>query len=91
MHEIINYIWNIGLENAVTYNLNFKNPVHRGILIGLLSIYDNNPLEPFYPLQYRPEGKKVNLISAKWDLALQGIFATPTFGGSRRKTRKHRI
>lgn len=95
MNEIINYIWNIGLENVVTYNLNFKNPVHRGILIGLLSIYDNNPLEPFYPLQYRPEVKKVDEINAKWDLALQGIFASPTFGGSKgtnkRKTRKHRL
>jgi len=85
--ETINCIWNLGLENASVYNYNFTNPVHRGILIGLLSVYDNNPIEPFYPLQYREEGKEVNEIIAKWDVALQGIFMQK--GGSR-KTRKSR-
>ena len=87
--EVINYIWNLGLEGAPEYNVDFKNPVHRGILIGLLSNYDNNPIEPFYPLQYRPEGKKVDKITEKWDTELQGIFKQK--GGRRltkRKTRK---
>jgi hypothetical protein len=88
--ETLNYIWNLGLDNANIYNCDFKNPVHRGILIGLLSVYDNNPLEPFYPLQYRPENKKVNEITAKWDTALQGIFAAPTGGGAKRVGRKTR-
>jgi len=87
--EIMNYVWNLGLENASVYNCNFKNPVHRGILIGLLSVYDNNPLEPFFPLQYRPEGKKVDEINTKWDVALQDIFSTPTVGGRRTSTRRN--
>ena len=36
--QIINYIWNLSLVRVTAYNLDFKNPVHRGILIGLLSI-----------------------------------------------------
>ena len=89
-HETINYIWNLGLENATTYDYDFKNPVHRGILIGLLSVYDNNPIEPFYPLQYRKEAKLVDEITTKWDSALYSIFSSPTNGGRLRKTRKYR-
>jgi len=89
--EIMNYIWNLGLENAPSYNYDLKNPVHRGILVGLLSVYDNNPIEPFYPLQYRKEHKKVDEITAQWDAALQTIFKQK--GGkrssfSKRSTRK---
>ena len=94
--EVMNYIWNLGLEGAPDYNVDFKNPVHRGILVGLLSVYDNNQIEPFYPLQYRAEAKKVNKITEKWDAALQGIFNQK--GGkskrsslSKRKTRKSRL
>jgi hypothetical protein len=89
-HQIVNYIWNLSLENSPNYNFDFKNPVHRGILIGLLSIYDNNPLSPFYPLQYRPEGVRVDEITAKWDSALHGIFAAAAAGGKRgtRKTKR---
>lgn len=88
--QVINYIWNLGLESTLMYKLDFTNPVHRGIIIGLLSIYDNNPLSPFYPLQHRPEGGKVDEITAKWDKALLGIFDKPTVGGKKRVTRKHR-
>lgn len=87
-HQIVNYIWNLSLENSPNYNFDFKNPVHRGILIGLLSIYDNNPLSPFYPLQYRPESNRVEEITAKWDRALYGIFATAATAGGKRGTRK---
>lgn len=88
--EVMNYIWNLGLEGAPSYNVDFKNPVHRGILVGLLSVYDNNPVEPFYPLQHRPEGKKVDEITEKWDGALHGIF-NQKGGKSKRKTRKSRL
>lgn len=87
--EVMNYIWNLDLEGTPEYNIDFKNPVHRGILVGLLSHYDNNPLEPFFPLQFRPEAKKVDEITRKWDTALKGIFAQAQHGGRKRgKTRK---
>lgn len=89
--QIVNYIWNLSLENSPNYNFDFKNPVHRGILIGLLSIYDNNPLSPFYPLQYREEGDRVEEITAKWDGALHGIFATAASGGKRGTRKQRRI
>jgi hypothetical protein len=84
--EIMNYIWNLGLENAPLYNCDFKNPVHKGILVGLLSVYDNNQIEPFYPLQFRKENKQVDKITAQWDAELQTIFKQR--GGRRSSTRK---
>jgi hypothetical protein len=87
--EIINYIWNLGLENAQSYNYDFTNPVHKGILVGLLSVYDNNPIEPFFPLQYRKEHKKVDEITAQWDAALHGIFKQR--GGRRTRKSKRRL
>lgn len=92
--ETINYIWNLGLENAGSYKYDFNNPVQRGILVGLLSVYDNNPVEPFYPLQHRKEGKKVDEITAKWDTELQGIFAQAQMkkgGSSKRLTKRKTI
>jgi len=86
--EILNYIWNLGLDNANEFKYNLKNPVQRGIVIGLLSVYDNNPIEPFYPLQYRKEQKDVDRITEAWGKELKRIFATKVNGGS--KTRKQR-
>ena len=77
--EIINKLLNISLEGADLYNYDFTNPVHRGILIGLLTFFNNNPLTPFYPLQYYYpyESKIVDEISANWDAEVQSIFADP--------------
>jgi hypothetical protein len=85
--EIINYIWNLSLEGSIKYNYDFKNPVHRGIMIGLLALYDNNPIEPFYPLQYRPESKAVDIITEKLDKELEAIFNMPK-PTNQRKTQK---
>lgn len=76
--EVINKIWNLGIEGANTYDYDFTNPVHRGVLIGLLTFYENNPIEPFFPLQYHPENPKIDEISADLDAELQTIFADPT-------------
>lgn len=84
--EVQNYIWNLGLENASNYRYDLKNPVHRGIVIGLLAFYDNNPIEPFYPLQFRKEQKMVDQKTEKWGQELQRIFSTKAKGG--RRTRK---
>jgi len=75
--EVVNKIWNLGIEGANTYDYDFTNPVHRGALIGLLTFYEYNPIEPFFPLQYHPENARIDEISASWDSELQTIFADP--------------
>jgi len=89
--KIRNELWNLGLEHEATYAFDLKHPIHRGILIGLLAVCENNPLEAFYPLQSHPEEPAVGTILSKLDLSLQTIFQTPTSGGRQagnRNTRK---
>jgi hypothetical protein len=85
--KIRNELWNLGLEHEAAYTFDLKHPVHRGILIGLLTVCENNPLEAFYPLQFRPEEPVVDTILTKWDSSLQTIFQTPVRGG-KQTTRK---
>jgi hypothetical protein len=87
--ELINHIWNLGLEHAVRYAYDFENPIHRGILIGLLAFCKHDPSEPFFPLQDRPEYAAVMGITAKLDHELERIFAAPRVGG-RRTTRRRK-
>lgn len=85
--QLVNHIWNLGLEHAGGYAYDFENPVHRGILIGLLSFCKHDPSTPFFPLQDRPEYAAVMGITAKLDTELERIFAAPRTGG-RRNTRR---
>lgn len=90
-HAIINHIWNLGFPEAegeaiARINYQFHNPVHRGMIISLLTIADNNQMEPFWPLQYRKEQHAVNKISATWALELLRTFSkTETKSGAARK------
>jgi len=84
--EIIDCLWNLGLANASTYRYDFANPVHRGILIGLVAVYANDPLSPFFPLQERPEGAAVDAITVRLDGELEAIFERPV-GRSRSRSR----
>jgi hypothetical protein len=70
--KINNYLYNIGftekLQDYIEYEVEFNNPIHRGILIGLLTQSKHNILEPFCPLDYYPkEEKNVNKIILKWE------------------------
>jgi len=87
--EIKNHIWNLGLpESQVAgYDYKYDNPLHRGILIGLLTICDNNPMEPFFPLQHRKESKEIDLINGKWEKELIRVFKlTEKASGGKRRT-----
>lgn len=89
-HEVENILWNLNLLNVSEYNYDLTNPVHRGMLIALLSIYDNDPMEPFFPLQYRPESDTVDAIYADWGNELKRIFDLPAKGGKRKTLRKNK-
>ena len=89
--EIKNHIWNLGFpESEVSeYEYKYDNPVHRGILIGLLTLCENNPIEPFFPLQHRKESAEVDAINGRWEQELIRVFKqTEKTNGGKRKTRR---
>ncbi len=55
MDEFKNHLANSGFTDAlIDYDFQFYNPIHQGIILGLLSNYKNQILSPFYPLQSYP-------------------------------------
>lgn len=63
IHAITNIIFNFGFDDTVVEeimkNIQYINPIHKGILISLLLNNVNDLLVPFYPLQFYPEQKKI--------------------------------
>jgi len=75
--KIENILYNFGFEAGFESEpdiqkyfrekFQYSNPIHKGILLGLLLNEKNNLLEPFIPLQRFPEeDKKVLEITKKW-------------------------
>ena len=54
-NELLNYIWNTGLIQLSNFNYSNNNPFHNGIKLALLCIYKNDPIKPFYPVQFYKE------------------------------------
>jgi hypothetical protein len=93
--EIINQIWNLGFSEEmggkiVAIKYQFENPIHRGMLISLLSLCDNNQMEPFWPLQYRKEQAEVDTISEKWASELIRLFEATAIKNSAGRKKTHR-
>jgi hypothetical protein len=66
--EVNNHIWNLGMEKLNEYSFDFSNPIHKGIVLILLSYCDNTPISAFYPLQNYPnEMNESDKITAKWE------------------------
>jgi len=73
--EINNYIWNLGFEILGDFNFDYSNKIHIGIVLTLLTHYDNNPLSAFYPLQKFPDyDDRVNELTLKWEQELLKIL-----------------
>jgi hypothetical protein len=75
MTNLENFLYNLGFSEVIQDYLSdgfqFNNPVHRGILIGILTQSKYNVLEPFLPLQEHPnEMKQVDAQTAKWEQLL---------------------
>lgn len=91
-----NQIWNMGWEdgNAMTdYKYEFNNPVHRGILITLMTHVREDPMEPFYPLHNRQEWIGVVTRMRRWSRELRRVLNESKLvvaGGRRRRTRRHK-
>jgi len=46
-------LYNLGFEDNIEMesNIQYNNPIHKGIILGLLIYFKNDLLKPFYPLQ----------------------------------------
>ena len=91
--ELRNFLYNLSLEDLVEYNFQFTNPVHRGVLITLVTHYMHTPLSAFYPLQTYPrQMAMVDRETAAWSGELLRILDSTRSGavGGKRKTRRLR-
>jgi hypothetical protein len=90
-----NQIWNMGWEdgNAMSdYKYEFNNPVHRGILMTLMTYVKEDPMEPFYPLHNRQEWIGVVTRMRRWSRELRRVLNESKLwvaGGRRRRTRRN--
>lgn len=93
-HGMRNEIWNMGFEDddALThYQYELNNPVHRGILITLMTYAKNDPLEPFYPLQHHIEHSGIIAKMRRWSRELIRVLNESRLagrGGARRQIRQ---
>ena len=57
----------IDVQFDIENNLDYNNPIHRGILIGLLTYSKYPTIEPFFPLQnYGEKDNEVTEQTKKW-------------------------
>jgi hypothetical protein len=72
--EILNIMYNFGFNDIICdeiiKNIQYTNPIHKGILISLLINSINNTVAPFYPLQFREEQGLVNKITENWGIQI---------------------
>lgn len=95
-YELRNILWNNFSDElsrqVADYEYDYANPVHKGVLLTLLTYCEDTPLAAFYPLQLHKEGHEVKKLTQKWALELVRILEAtkkPRAGGKRKnKTRK---
>lgn len=81
MEGISNYLFNLGFserfQEYFEHQVEIDNPIHRGILIGLLTQSRHNVMEPFWPLQrHLEEAKVVSEKTIEWERALIKTFGS---------------
>jgi hypothetical protein len=88
--DIKNYIANLGFPNSTLVNQDFqyKNPVHRGLVLGLLAFYNNYPISAFYPLTGRKEYRQVQKLDSDLEKELDRVFTLTARSPRKRATRK---
>jgi hypothetical protein len=77
--EVLNILYNCGFDLNIQCEFEkqfqYENNVHIGILLQILNQYENNPMEPFFPLQNHPvENKKIHEIEKTLGIELINII-----------------
>lgn len=77
-YSIENIIFNLGcsieLQLYFSDNIQYKNPIHRGIMMNILISDTNDRLSPFYPLQNYKKEKEVEMITREWEKGLYYVI-----------------
>jgi hypothetical protein len=98
-YEMINYCENLGFSSSFTRlfkeRYDGSNPIHTGMVISLLNLYGNNPLEAFYPLQDNTNevqfvNKKLKYLERSILKSLENSSKVKVVGSRRRKTLRSR-
>lgn len=101
---IYNEIYNLIGVDELSSTFDISNPIHKGMILGLLVQSTHNVLEPFFPIQTRKEYAAILDISKEWESALStviqetGYVTTKSrvsddgeFGKKKRTIKKRRI
>ena len=71
---IIFNIMNPSSSEKVIKSLDYKNPIHRGLILGFISSYEHDTLKPLYPLQNSGYLKEIYEIDEKKSILLENIL-----------------
>jgi hypothetical protein len=65
------------MDKLNEYPFDYTNPIHKGIVLTLLSYLNNDLVSPFYPLQQYPnEMNKVEETTKNWENELLRILGS---------------
>ena len=75
INALIDVLYNSGFNNLLEYEFQYTNPIHKGILLGLLLHRKYDKLSPFYPLQkYPKQQEKVEEITIQLENGLLDVL-----------------
>lgn len=98
INALINVLYNMDFSNLLEYEFQYTNPIHKGILLGLLLHGKYDILSPFYPIQkYPKQQEEVGKITIQLENALLDVLEktktktkTTTNTKTKTKTRRRR-
>ena len=98
INALINVLYNMDFSNLLEYEFQYTNPIHKGILLGLLLHGKYDILSPFYPIQkYPKQQEEVGKITIQLENALldvlektKTITKTKMTTNTKTKTRRRR-
>jgi hypothetical protein len=79
---IFNFGFNMDFQFYFTDNFQYKNKIHRGLLLSLLLLEKNYPLSPFFPLQHHPEQNSVLEIILAWEIEFMDVIGKTKITGT---------
>jgi hypothetical protein len=80
---LFNFGFSVDFQFYFIDNFQYKNQVHRGILLSLLMMEKNYTLSPFFPLQkYPKQNKQVKEILHAWELELKEVIGKTKITGT---------
>jgi hypothetical protein len=75
IYELDEILENFDFDRLRMKHFNVNDCIHRGILIGLILRYENEPLSPFFPIQYFPQQQQqVKNITIKLEKSIYSFL-----------------